>query len=195
MDGAPAREPPLHLDGASELAVLTSVRVVDAADVERGSAAASCLSEFDELAAAGPVVTRVGVDSASVTFAVAHGRALAGCNDSPGPRERGRRWCGNAYGQLYGGRLRDPRLSIVCRTGDGEPTGSAWVSPGPGTRYVSVERGGFVEVFEVAGDLPVRVATTSGVQSEGSRATFELAEHDARGRLLRRYRLDTAVAG
>ena len=45
------------------------------------------------------------------------GAAVFGCDNSPGPREDDRRWCGGAYGQLYGGRLRDPRLGIgACRT-------------------------------------------------------------------------------
>ena len=53
----------------------------------------------------------------------------------------------------------------------------------------------YAEVYAVAGGLPVRVTTATGVQFEDARASFELAEHDAAGKLLRRYRLDAAVAG
>jgi hypothetical protein len=134
------------------------------------------------------------VHSESVTFQDASGRGIFGCDNSPGPRENNRRWCGSAYGQLYGKRLRDPRLDILCGTTD-EPVGFVWVHPSPGVRYVSVEQPGYVEVYEVAGDLPVRVATISGVEYEGSRATFDLFEHAADGSLVRRYRMEAAVAG
>ena len=73
--------------------------------------------------------------------------------------------------------------------------GFAWVQPSPTTRYLIVEQLGYDEVYQVVGDLPVRVATASGVQIDGSRATFDLSEHDAGGRLLRKYRLEAAVAG
>ncbi len=73
--------------------------------------------------------------------------------------------------------------------------GFVWVQPGRRARYVSVEQTEYVEVYEVASNLPVRVATRNGVRVEGSRATFDLFEHDANGQLLRKYRLEAAVAG
>ncbi len=100
-----------------------------------------------------------------------------------------------AFGKLRGGHLRDPRLSISCKTRDGELMGFVWIEPGAKTRYVAVAQDTFSEVYEVAGDLPIRVATTSDVEIEGSRAAFDISEHDARGMLLRRYRLESAVAG
>ena len=96
---------------------------------------------------------------------------------------------------MIGKRLRDPRLSIGCLTEDDDMVGFVWVEPGENTRYVSVEQRDYVEVYEVSSDLPVRVATRDGVQVEGSRATFDLYEHDDDGGLLRRYRLQAAVAG
>jgi hypothetical protein len=194
MDGSRAREVPVELDGV-DVAVLTTVRVEDRDQIDRGSAAGSCLSDFEDVRPVGPVVTRVGVASESVSFGVSSGRALAGCNNSGGLREANRRWCGSAYGRLYAGRLRDPRLSIVCQALDSGPVGFVWVTPSPATRYVSVEQPGYVEVYEVAGDLPIRVATTSGVKIEGSSATFDVLEHDAQGTLAREYRLEAAVAG
>ncbi len=73
--------------------------------------------------------------------------------------------------------------------------GFVWVEPVPETRYVSVAQPGFAEVYEVAGDLPVRIATTSGLNADPLGATFHLWEHDAAGKLLRRYRLDAVPAG
>lgn len=142
-----------------------------------------------------PSIERIGVSSESVTFRESSGRGVFGCDNSLGPREEDRRWCGGAYGVLYSGHLRDPRLSIGCRTRDETPMGFVWVEPEPSATYVVVEQPGYAEIYEVAGGLPVRVATTTGVEIEGSRASFDLREHAADGRLLRAYRLEAAVAG
>ena len=50
-------------------------------------------------------------------------------------------------------------------------------------------------MYEVAGGLPVRVATTSRVDAETSSAVFDISEHDAAGKLLRSYELRAQVAG
>jgi hypothetical protein len=73
--------------------------------------------------------------------------------------------------------------------------GFAWLEPGSDTHYVTVEQPGYVEVYEVAGNLPVRVVTTTGVDLERSQASFRITEHDANGALLRRYVLRAVVAG
>lgn len=196
MDGAPALVVPVELAGITGPTVLTRLAVVALNNLTAGSAAADCLHErHGDTRGAGPAVTRTGVNSESVTFREASGRGLLGCDDSLGVRESGRRWCGGSFGRLVGGRLRDPRLDILCVTADGEPMGFAWVQTAPATRYVAVRQPGYVEVYEVAASLPVRVATTSGVETEGSRASFELSEHDAQGRLIREYLLEAAVAG
>jgi hypothetical protein len=96
---------------------------------------------------------------------------------------------------LIRGRLRDPRLDILCRTRSGAPVGLVWAQPSTSARYVAVEQPGYSEVYETAGGLPVRISTTSGVQTDDSLATFELSEHDANGDLVRRYRLTARVAG
>lgn len=196
LDGSRARAVSVELEGIAGPAILTAVFVVDVAEVEAGSSSADCLDYPSASApAAGLVVARVGVSSESVTYRTNGRRGLDGCDNSAGPREENRRWCGGAYGTLYGGRLRDPRLTIGCTTKDGKPMGFVWVQTSPTTRYVVVAQPGYAEVYRAAGDLPVRVATTSGVEIEGSRATFDLSEHDAKGRLLRKYRLEAAVAG
>ena len=52
-----------------------------------------------------------------------------------------------------------------------------------------------MEVYESAASLPVRVATTSGIEVGASRATFRISEHDAAGNRLRDYELVVVVAG
>jgi hypothetical protein len=194
-DGSDAIAPSVALEGVSEPAVLTKARVLRAADVGAASLAAACLGEPRRSArpGGGLVVERVGVASETVTFREESG--LRGCDDSPGPREADRRWCGSPFGRLYRDRLRDPRLGIGCRTAGGEPMGFAWIEPDARTRFVSVRQSGFVEVYRTAGGLPVRVSSASGVSVERSSATFDVSEHDERGGLLRAYRLDATVAG
>ncbi len=195
MDGSTPHPLPVELQGIAKAnLVLTSVDVTDSADIVASSPIAECF-RLSSNPPSGPVVERVGVVSSSLTARTKDGRGIDGCDNTSGPREENRRWCGGAYGLLIGGRLRDPRLSIGCLTEDDDMVGFVWVEPGENTRYVSVEQRDYVEVYEVSSDLPVRVATRDGVQVEGSRATFDLFEHDADGRLLRRYRLQAAVAG
>ena len=74
--------------------------------------------------------------------------------------------------------------------------GFVWVQPDRRARYVSVEQPEYVEVYEVASDLPVRVATRNGVQGRGlTRDVRSLTSTTTNGQLLRRYRLEAAVAG
>jgi hypothetical protein len=139
------------------------------------------------------IVERVGAVGSSVTFASVSG--LHGCDDGQ-RREARRHWCGIAFGMLRRGRLDDPRLDVAgCRTVSGGPIGFVWVKAGAETRYVAVSQDGYAEVYEPAAGLPIRIATSAGVTVDGSRATFRISEHDARGRLLRRYRLDAVPAG
>jgi hypothetical protein len=192
MDGSKAARPPVELEGV-EGPILTKVRLVTPAE-KAGTRSASCLARDWGVRAAGPSVERVGVATESVTFREVDDRGIFGCSHSVGPQDSARRWCGSAYGRLYDGRLRDPRLDILCGTTE-EPVGFVWLTPGPQTEYVSVEQPGYVEVYEVAGGLPVRVATVSGVDYGNFTARFDILEHDAAGVLLRRYTLNAAVAG
>ena len=197
FDDAPVPELPVELEGVTSEWVLTRVRVISVADVEPGSMPASCLHvNWSEAEPAGRVVERIGVASQSVTFRDASGRGLYGCDNSAGPREDDSRWCGGAFGRLYAGHLRDPRLDLGgCSTGGEDPVGFAWVEPQRNARYVVVEQPAYAEVYRVAADLPVRVAATSDMDTEESRATFRLSEHDVAGRLLRRYQVDAVVSG
>jgi hypothetical protein len=196
MNGTKAAELPVDLEGVESPAVLTSFAVRRVEEIEGASAVATCLQQHRDDLPYEPIVMRVGVSGESVTFRNRSRRGLYGCDNSQGAREEDRRWCGGAFGQLDGGHLRDPRLDMSeCTTRGGGLVGFAWIEPGPGAKYVVVQQQGYAEVYEAGGGLPVRVTTTSDVEIEGSRATFELSEHDADGRAIRRYRVDTRVAG
>jgi len=196
VDGSAVRAVRVTLEGVEQPAVLTSVVVVGAGELGAESTAGDCVrGRFGHSRAPGSVVVRTGVSAGSVTFREASGLGLAGCIDSAGSRPDDRRWCGGAYGSLAAGRLNDPRLDIGCVNEDDEPIGSIWVEPERRTRYVVLLQPGYAEVYESGADLPVRVASTSGVDLSRSRATFELLEHDRAGALVRRYRIEAFVAG
>jgi hypothetical protein len=141
----------------------------------------------------GRAVARVGLAGESVTFRDST-PALYACDGSSGGREPGR-WCDGAFARLRDGALQDPRLSIGCATEEGDEVAFVWVQPLRSARYVAVAQGGFTEVYETAGKLPVRIATTAGVDVSSAAASFEVTEHDRAGRLLRRTRIDARVAG
>lgn len=195
VDGSKALTPPVELEDVSLPTVLTAVRLTDPEDVDAGSRLAACVRRRQPARPAAPLVERLGVTSETVTFRDSSSRWLHACDDV-GPRRGDDRWCGGVSGRLYGGRLRDPRLSMAaCTSPDGGPAGFAWVQPGADSRYLVVEHEEYAEAYEVAAGLPVRIVTTRGVIVDESRATFELSEHDAEGRLLRRYVLEASVAG
>jgi hypothetical protein len=194
MDGTRVSHPSVELEDVDAQPVMTKVALADADAIAPGSSADDCVrTRARDAQPIGEVVERIGVSSESVTLRDASG--LHGCDNSPGPREEDRRWCGGSFGNLYGGHLRDPRLGIGCATADGKLMGFAWVEPEPGARYVAVEQPGYTEVYETAGGLPIRIATVTDVDVEGSRASFRVSEHDAQGKLLKRYVLEAAVAG
>lgn len=196
LDNTRAGELPVELDGVDTPTVVTSVTVLPVKSIDPNSPTGVCLHGWSaDFKATGSAVVRFGVSSESVTFREAGGSAIFGCSNSPGPREGNRRWCGGAYGQLFSGHLRDPRLNILCRTADGTQAGFAWIEPSEGTRYVAVAQPEYTEVYEPAGGLPVRIFTLSGVEIETSSATFDISEHDAEGKRLREYELEAFVAG
>jgi hypothetical protein len=194
LDGSEASAPPVELEEIDGPAVLTKVRLVDAAARE-GTLSASCLERGWGLRPTEESVERIGVSGASVTFREAFGRGVFGCDASTDPRESAGRWCGGAYGQLYDGRLRDPRLGLGCRTEDDGAMAFLWVDPGSEARYVAVQQPGYVEVYEVAARLPVRIATTTGLERDPLGVTVEVSEHDSTGRLLVRRRIEAMPAG
>src|SRR5262249_46219522 len=142
-----------------------------------GGPGSRCLATTHEHVPHAPLVRRVGVEGASVTDPTASGRAVVACGgtklSSGGDRAGG----GVALGRMRSGRLLDPRLDVAsCSTQSGEPVAFAWVEPAPRTSYVTVGREGFVEVYAVIAGLPVRVATTSGIDVDTSSASFDVSE-------------------
>jgi hypothetical protein len=195
MNGSNALDLSVDLEGIESRAVLTSVATSGFDEIGGSSIAATCLRRADDHRVSGPIVVRIGVDGESVTFRTGSTRGLYGCDNSEGRREADRRLCGVAFGQLSESGLRDSRLNIgACTTKDGAALGFAWFEPDPRARYVAVERNAYVEVYETAGQLPVRV-TTSNVDVERSSATFRGSEHASDGSLIRRFRLEASVAG
>jgi hypothetical protein len=195
MDGSPAPALRIELERIPALAVLTKVRVRDAATIPPRSLAATCLrGRARGVRPKGRVVERIGVHGESVTLRDASG--LHSCDDSPGPGSVGRSWCGGAFGRLYGGHLRDPRLNIAgCTSADAEPVSFAWVEPRRRARYLAVAQPDYAEVYEVGGRLPVRIASIAVAEPDASGATFDLSEYDDSGKLVRRYQLDAVPAG
>ena len=101
VDGSPARPPPVALEGVDGSQIATRVRVASA-----GSRAPCALAK----AARGPVVERIGVTGASVTFSALGRRGVHACDATDLDGSRIERWCAHAFGRLVAGRLRDPRL-------------------------------------------------------------------------------------
>jgi hypothetical protein len=193
IDGTSAGPADVSLQGLEDDLVVTSNILVPTSSLHLDSAAGSCIQQFEHKLGDRAVV-RLGVAIETVTVGQADARAVLGCDNSIGEREGNRRWCGSAYGSIDRGRLTDPRLSIGCQVG-GRPIGFIWIQPTDGARYVAVEQPDYTEVYEVAGGLPIRIATLSGVDVETSSATFEISEYDSDGRRLREQTLEAFVAG
>jgi hypothetical protein len=171
--------------------VVTQTRVVRAAFL--GRRFSDCVSDSR---ANTLVVERIGVFGESLTFRDRGGQHVHACDGGFDPTgERRPPWCGRSVGRLYDGRLLDPRLDILCRGADGRRLAYAWVEPVAGSRWIGVDQGSYTEVYEVAGGLPVRVATRRGIDAGAARATFHLRQYGTRGNELLRGDLEAAVAG
>jgi hypothetical protein len=191
VDGSPARPPRVALEGGDGPPVATRARVLRADSVELSSTAARCLVSIVPDTG---VVERIGVNGTSVTFLGSRGRELHACDASTARTRNGRPWCGRSFARLRAGRLRDPRLSLSCRSVDDRALGFAWIQPGARTAYVVVAQPGYDEVYPVAGDLPVRV-TTADVDLARSGAVFAVSEHARDGGRLRSYELEARASG
>jgi hypothetical protein len=142
------------------------------------------------------VVERIGVFGESLTFADPRHRTLYSCDGGTDPAGEHRPpWCSGSAGRLFGGRLLDPRLDIVCRDARGRPIAYAWVDAAAGAHWVGVDQGSYTELYEVLAGLPVRIATARGVHLERSSATFDVAQYDLHGRRLIEGKVEASVAG
>jgi hypothetical protein len=188
LDGRPAaRFEPVP---ASVIASGRVVQLDDRAD--------ECLSASDRMnvAADAPAIERIGVDDESLTFASRDRAVVYACDggiDSAG--ERNAPWCHTVLGELDAGHVLDPRLDVICRDRARRTLAYAFVDPLPGARWIGVRDEGYVELYEVLGGLPVRVAATRGVDLQDAAATFQLTQYDADGRELARGEMEAAVAG
>lgn len=157
-----------------------------------------CLAAIDGTDVGGdaPVVERIGVAGKSLTFANRSGSGVYACDGGIDPAaERAPPWCGAVFGALDGGRLADTRLDVLCVDRAYQPLAYAFVEPVAGARWIGVREDGYTELYEALGSLPVRVASTRGIDNENARAALEITEYDAVGRELLRERLEAAVAG
>jgi hypothetical protein len=172
--------------------IVTAARVLRHADVD------DCLSQVDREAVASdaPVVERVGVEGRSLTFANRHGTMVYACDGGIDPTgERALPWCGAAVGRREQGQLLDPRLDVVCVDRRRQPLAYAFVDPVKNAHWVGVQQDGYVELYELLAGLPVRVATSRGIDLESARAAFEIRQYDSAGRELVRETLEATVAG
>lgn len=135
-------------------------------------------------------VIRTGPLIDSVTLRADRDARIYGCDRTGVAFER-RRWCATAVGTLRGRRVTDPRLQLLCRDRRGRRVATAWVNPSARARRVVVDD----IAYPAAGGLPIRVASTRGIDYARARARFDIRELDGRGRLVVRRRLLAQVSG
>jgi hypothetical protein len=197
--GSPGR-PTRLLDGRPAFrfapvrgSVLTYARVL-----QLDGRADACLSAADRaiVPADTEVVERIGVDGESLTFARPDRAVVYACDGGIDPAgERNPPWCHTVVGDLDNGHVLDPRLDVMCRDRARRPLAYAFVDPVAAARWIGVRQDGYVELYEVLGALPVRVATARGVDVDSARATFELKQYDTQGQELAHGEMEAAVAG
>jgi hypothetical protein len=142
------------------------------------------------------VVERIGVFGESLTFADSGRKTLYACDGGTDPAgERKLPWCGGSAGRLLRGKLLDPRLDILCRDRKGRALAYAWVEPAAGVRWIGVDQGAYTEIYEVLAGLPVRIASTRGIEIGRARATFDVTQYDNHGKEVIEGRLEAQVAG
>ena len=142
------------------------------------------------------VVERIGVFGESLTFADSGRKTVYACDGGTDPAgERKLPWCGGSAGRLQRGKLLDPRLDILCRDRKGRALAYAWVEPAAGVRWIGVDQGAYTEIYEVLAALPVRIASTRGIEIGRARATFDVTQYDNHGREVIEGRLEAQVAG
>ncbi len=176
--------------------VVAAGRVVTRSELGRRLDA--CISAEDRATVAPDttVVERVSVAGESLTFANRDRSGVFACDAGIDPAgERAPPWCHAVFGELAGGRLLDPRLDVICRDRGRRPLAYVFVDPVPAARWIGVRQHGYVELYEVLGGLPVRAATTSGIDLEQAGARVEVTQYDAEGRELVRGELEATVAG
>jgi hypothetical protein len=138
------------------------------------------------------VVERIGVNGRTITFPTP-GRTITGCDRNPRAHLVQAPWCGSSGWNLEHGRVSDPRLDICFDRRGRAVVAFGWINPLPRARWIVIDEPGYREVYRVAGGLPVRVSTTSGIGRSGG-AVFQTAQYDGKGVLLVRRKVVAAVA-
>ena len=142
------------------------------------------------------VVERIGVFGESLTFADSGRKTVYACDGGTDPAgERKLPWCGSSAGRLLRGKVLDPRLDILCRDRKGRALAYAWVEPAAGVRWIGVDQGAYTEIYEVLAGLPVRIASTRGIELGRARATFDVTQYDEHGKEVIEGKLEAQVAG
>ena len=150
----------------------------------------------DDVARDARVVERIGVFGERLTFTDRRHKNVFACDGGSDPAGEHRPpWCSGSAGRLFEGRLLDPRLDVGCRDRTGRALAYAWVEPVVGSHWIGVDQGSYTELYEVLGRVPVRIASTRGVDLHRSRATFGVTQYDVQGHELVKVDLEAAVAG
>jgi hypothetical protein len=184
----PALPAPLDVDGALMTAAL--LLPGDSSEVD------ACLARFSDVREPAQIVERVGAVGRSITFRHPSAPRLYACDASAGAREPRGEWCDAAVGRLRGAHLTDARLSLAnCVDDEGKTVASAWLEPLPGARWLAVEQEGYTEIYETAGNLPVRIATNRGIGDDNSSVRVQIAQYGADGAKLDEGEYELRVAG
>lgn len=189
IDGSLPPKVPKVLQGQVGSLRMTRVRV---GLVSRMRAAMPGCPEAREARPGEPAVERIGFTGRSVTFRVDRS-TIAGCDRDPRAESPWGPWCGIAAWKFEHGRVSDARLAICYRKRGIPHSAFAWINTLARARWVVVDQPGYREVYAVAGNLPVRIATVSGIGQRGV-TTFRVAQYDAKGVLLVRKEVVAAVA-
>ena len=180
-----------ELEGAS----MTGVRVVRGLQLEQAPYA-DCIDR----APGGPpaiAVERVAASGRTLTFATDDRQQVVGCDGAAQAREPSGPWCGLAVADwLAGGRLSDGRLNLAnCLSADRSTVAFAWVTPAPRAGWLVVEHDDFREVYEQNGPLPIRVATTDGIDEDTSSVRIPVSSYAEDGTKLADDTVELQVAG
>jgi len=189
IDGSRPAPVPRALRAHGGTFVMTKLRVEKVKDA-RGLVS-TCPSAARH-ASSRPLAERIGANGRDITFLLSS-REIAGCDRSPRARALYGPWCGRAGWTVYGGRVSDPRLTVCARSNGTPVVAFGWINPVRHARWIVVDQPGFREVYPVAGRLPVRVATVSGIET--ARGTvFRTTQYDARGGVLAKRTVIAVIA-
>lgn len=187
IDGSATPAVPKVLRAQDPTFVMTRVRVTTARRLRRLVAACGGGERAPKSTV---VVERIGVNGRTITFRLP-GPEVAGCDRNPKARLIQNPWCGGSGWTLAHGRVSDARLDICSDRRGRAVVAFGWINAVPRARWIVVDQPGFREVYSVAGRLPVRVSTVSGI---GSPTTFRTAQYDKRGVLLARKVVKVSIA-